>query len=433
MITENMCEIKCKWTNNKGEPCSWKALSNKKCCKRHSQWEDISPDNTDLKKCSGCRNLFITKKLSKTCDKCKKNAIKKRQDFKDKKKNSNKCVGFKLNTTIPCKHFALDNDDYCGEHQKLKKYNMLSKNNKVCVNWIRGCFNVLDENDKSSCKNCKKKQNEKDRKRYKLKQDNALLHNSNNNELMCVSCNSICKTATNNKCQKCYTIYKMGQKKRNPKDPYKKHLWECKSSSKKRDLLWELTDDRAFELFKGSCHYCGHCGTQNGIDRKNNNLGYITDNVVSCCETCNRMKYTLDYDDFFKIINIIALGCRFHSDHTAKFNNSPNTIFKCAKFQHTYETYINNSCKNRNLIMGLTKEQFYCFKQMSCYYCGYFGGDNTCGIDRLNSTLDYSMLNCVPCCTTCNFVKKELPLDKFKTHIKKLYMFNFENGKYNCP
>lgn len=421
----------CKWTNVKGNPCSWRALPDKKCCKRHSRWEDISPENSDLKKCSGCKNLFITTEIRKTCDKCKKYAEKdrKKEKKKDKNKDKKKCVGFNLKTKLPCKHFALDSDDYCGEHQKLKKFTELSKNGKVCTNWIRGCFNILDENDKSACKDCKKMQNEKDRKRYKLKQEKAISYNLVIKEdSMCIVCNSICKTdeTTNKKCQPCYTAYKIAQKKRNPKDPYNKHLWECKSSSKKRNLSWELTDDTALELFKGSCHYCGHSKTQNGIDRKNNNLGYITGNVVSCCSTCNMMKYTLGYDDFFKIINIISLRMCFHSNHTVKLNNSPNVLFKCAKFQHTYNTYINNSCKNRNLLMNLNEEQFYSFKQMECYYCGYFGENKNCGIDRLDSSVDYTIANCIPCCTTCNFVKRDLPLGKFKTHVNQIYTFNFE-------
>jgi hypothetical protein len=88
------------------------------------------------------------------------------------------------------------------------------------------------------------------------------------------------------------------------------------------------------------------------------------------------------------------------------------------------------SCDKRKLHMGLNKEQFYGFKKMTCYYCGYFGENKKCGIDRLNSSVDYTMINCVPCCTTCNFVKRDLSLDKFKEHINKIYTFNFENGKY---
>jgi len=40
------------------------------------------------------------------------------------------------------------------------------------------------------------------------------------------------------------------------------------------------------------CHYCfddlNPTGT--GLDRKDNDKGYLIDNVVSCCCTCNRMR-----------------------------------------------------------------------------------------------------------------------------------------------
>jgi hypothetical protein len=63
---------KCKWTNKKGEPCPWKISPNKTCCKRHAEWENTSTNNPDLKRCSGCKNLFITKETLKTCNICKK-------------------------------------------------------------------------------------------------------------------------------------------------------------------------------------------------------------------------------------------------------------------------------------------------------------------------------------------------------------------------
>ncbi len=44
----------------------------------------------------------------------------------------------------------------------------------------------------------------------------------------------------------------------------------------------------------------------NGIDRKNNDLGYTTENSVSCCWLCNETKHhNFTYDEFLKIGKVI--------------------------------------------------------------------------------------------------------------------------------
>ena len=92
-------------------------------------------------------------------------------------------------------------------------------------------------------------------------------------------------------------------------------LADYKRGALRRSLIWKLSDDRAFQLFQGNCHYCGvgpstvlktspsYGGplwnfTYNGIDRKDNVLGYFEDNVVSCCKFCQYAKRDLPYSEF---------------------------------------------------------------------------------------------------------------------------------------
>ena len=70
-----------------------------------------------------------------------------------------------------------------------------------------------------------------------------------------------------------------------------------KYGAKKRGLDWELTDDVALALIRSSCHYCGQPPI-NGIDRKDNGIGYIVDNCVPCCSQCNRAKHIQTYSEF---------------------------------------------------------------------------------------------------------------------------------------
>lgn len=96
-------------------------------------------------------------------------------------------------------------------------------------------------------------------------------------------------------------------------------------SAQKRDLTFELTDEQLHEIFKMNCAYCGlipkqtkygsnykterdkqHCVyIYNGIDRVDNNIGYIKENCVPCCKKCNFMKLGMELDQFFAHIELI--------------------------------------------------------------------------------------------------------------------------------
>lgn len=70
----------------------------------------------------------------------------------------------------------------------------------------------------------------------------------------------------------------------------------AKREAKKRGLAWELDRDFARHLLFCRCYYCGASppdpdeGYLNGIDRVNNNRGYVRGNIVPCCWICNQMK-----------------------------------------------------------------------------------------------------------------------------------------------
>lgn len=82
-----------------------------------------------------------------------------------------------------------------------------------------------------------------------------------------------------------------------------------KDSAVKRSLPFELSYEETVEYFKSNCFYCGkepatpfkkrggiHFYT--GIDRVDNDLGYLKDNCVPCCKRCNYCKKTLTADEY---------------------------------------------------------------------------------------------------------------------------------------
>lgn len=108
-----------------------------------------------------------------------------------------------------------------------------------------------------------------------------------------------------NKCRNCNTIYR--RREYNTLDQkLKKH----KSGAKRRNYEWKLTDKQANKLFLQNCHYCDKKSVENidlsGIDRVDNNVGYIVENCVSCCSLCNYMKRDFDVEIFLKQCKNIA-------------------------------------------------------------------------------------------------------------------------------
>lgn len=108
-------------------------------------------------------------------------------------------------------------------------------------------------------------------------------------EVVCGSCGVTCRKfigSVDAVCSECrYTRNRRGF----PKGTLKK-IRSYRGSAKKRNYSWELTDEEAAVLFSLPCEYCGGSDKDSGIDRKDNSLGYTTDNVVACCSICNFAK-----------------------------------------------------------------------------------------------------------------------------------------------
>lgn len=82
-----------------------------------------------------------------------------------------------------------------------------------------------------------------------------------------------------------------------------------KSSAKTRNLEFDLSLEEFEKITSKPCEYCGILPNSvhrtkhsvyknNGIDRVDNTLGYVKDNVVACCSICNHAKSTLPKEVF---------------------------------------------------------------------------------------------------------------------------------------
>lgn len=84
-----------------------------------------------------------------------------------------------------------------------------------------------------------------------------------------------------------------------------------KYSAKRRGVDFTLTKEQFHDFCISDCHYCGAkpsnisrfkgCSqtfTYNGIDRVDSSIGYIYENCVTCCITCNRAKNSMSLEEF---------------------------------------------------------------------------------------------------------------------------------------
>lgn len=100
----------------------------------------------------------------------------------------------------------------------------------------------------------------------------------------------------------------------NPDSGYKSIMNSYKGNALKRGYKFDLTFDEFKKLVLSNCYYCGiepsnlyfrnyYDAPYNGIDRINNNFGYLLSNVVPCCKICNIAKNNNTYDEFMKWID----------------------------------------------------------------------------------------------------------------------------------
>lgn len=292
-----------------------------------------------------CLGCVKVKYLVNGCDVCKVRAAENRA--KAKLEPQIICKGYVGDE--PCT-FKADENGYCGKHQlQLWKGDMEKDGTKkVCIGYERSCRNILDKNDKySSCKEC-------------------------------IYANS-------------YSEYIHG--------------------AKRRGLPFELSHEYFYELINKPCYYCNDKNQigWNGIDRKDNDIGYTYTNSVACCTMCNKMKFEHTENNFVKYCENICDNYPYHG-----FFENPEAI------KHlSYERYKINA-ERRNLEFKISKNEFNETLLKKCFYCGNTNISNQIGIDRIINDQGYHLPNMVSCCKICNKMKKKYESNEFITKIKNI-------------
>lgn len=107
-----------------------------------------------------------------------------------------------------------------------------------------------------------------------------------------------------------------GCKKTKPEAAFNDVWNDYQGSARTRGHSFELTKDQFREITSSNCHYCNSVPSTisnravsvyiyNGIDRKDNSVGYVFSNCLPCCPRCNRAKHKLGYGEFLELVSRI--------------------------------------------------------------------------------------------------------------------------------
>jgi hypothetical protein len=77
--------------------------------------------------------------------------------------------------------------------------------------------------------------------------------------------------------------------KKNNKHKLSQRFNQLKNRAKHRNIYFDLTLQNFEDINKLSCHYCSGPLPRygSGMDRIDNNKGYVVDNIIPCCTVCN--------------------------------------------------------------------------------------------------------------------------------------------------
>lgn len=335
-----------------------------------------------------------------------------------------------------CEHsgcpFKVTEPGFCKKHTR-DNYRKEEKEKGITYCDInRGCFTIC-ENGKKSCDSCLDKTRIVESKRYieRKKLTDSLQTMSHTTKRVCVQCGKdfeSFKTRYGKESMRC-TMCNISQAKQDVKRKdrirnYKeengknlnKYFNDYVKGASKRGYQMELVFDRFSELVLGECHYCGHKtnGEVNGIDRVDNSIGYSSENCVTACWKCNRIKHTYSREFFIEKCKIIATP----GTVSKIFYKTWKQYYERSYFKQ-YNKYVKEAIQ-RNLQVDINEDQWAHITQSPCYLCGYQSVKGI-GVDRVDNTVrKYTFDNCRPCCGSCNDMKCDLPLSEFIDHCKRI-------------
>jgi hypothetical protein len=391
--------------------CIFEKNNDNKYCDNHQYMKEYRDEMlNNLKKCSGCKRLHYLENM-KTCDDCRNRSSKRKYIIKEITENSENTDNTNSdnnseNTKIlcvynNCKIKKSDENEYCNKHQRQKFLeDTLKIGKKACADNKRGCRVQLDmEYTKSKCEICLQKDRDSDNKRrHNIKED---LKDGNK---ICSTCcksypedhfigdiNNITKT-----CKKCREDNKKQDLKRD-----KHHVNEIARVNSKKPERLEVKKAWIENNYEKSASY------------------WIKARGKKILENCE--KYLKDNSEYAK---------KWRDENPEKVLE--NNEKRNRNVYYSYKNY-KRSADDKNMLFEFTLEEFKEIASKNCYYCGELQEKGFNGIDRKFCTDNYFKDCCVPCCSTCNYMKGSLDDIVFLKRIEHILTFQGYIDGYLCP
>jgi hypothetical protein len=382
LFSEELCKGIVQQGPRKGLQCQREKGENGYCVHHQRNYEYDQLLASDKKICNGffrgCNNELSTDDLSKD------------------RKFCSACRAKKLGKEFPCKlegckaKIKKEEDKYCEKHiRHLLRDDEKERNVQYC-DISRGCFNLLTNDVK--CEDCRNKERQKTASELA-----ALRHH-----------------------------YGIQLPERNEKDELfekqesisveVKEVWRSvQRSASLRKRLFTLSQEDFEKLVIQPCYYCGFYSMHRfvGIDRIDNNKGYIVENCVPSCKMCNLIK-NADHPNAF--LDKVDLICAYRQN-PKPISNVSDMKWSCyfsSGRKIPYNEYKYASEQVRSIKFLLSEKHYEFIQYNECYLCGIrpMEGHRN-GIDRLDSNGDYILENCKACCGHCNKMKRDYSYEDF--------------------
>ena len=118
--------------------------------------------------------------------------------------------------------------------------------------------------------------------------------------------------------------------------------------------------------------------------------------------------------------NTKSCGC-YSSEFKKERNLLPDNLGVKRQIILQYKRH----AKGRGIYFDISEEDFIYLLDKNCNYCdsvpsnikttkNFKSGFLYSGVDRIDSSKEYSKSNCVPCCSVCNYAKSNMSIKKFQ-------------------
>lgn len=187
-------------------------------------------------------------------------------------------------------------------------------------------------------------------------------------------------------------------------------------NAKEKGISYDKSEsDLLMAKMSTPCSFCDYLDLDvrvNTLTLINKEIGYINSNTLSACTTCSTMKHTRKISQFLGSVFDIVVHKNLDTTDLPIARTLPKS-----GWTGNGHVNIHNYTKKLNLLDD--KDEVRNRMDFPCYLCGISPSD---GVDRIDSNKPYISDNINPCCSSCNYLKKDFILKELFIHLA--YIFN---------